>query len=99
MANSSSTTQRGPSITLLTLPGRGLVGAAITPNGHPLSRRVWKGVGRDLSTPEGQEPGFPLPLGLLQSLGGQVSRVPTEEDAAADALGAAGIASPSCLKV
>ena len=24
----------------------------------------------------GSEPGFPLPLGLLQSLGGQVSRVP-----------------------
>mmetsp|Transcript_18745 Transcript_18745/g.42205 ORF Transcript_18745/g.42205 Transcript_18745/m.42205 type:complete len:407 (+) Transcript_18745:75-1295(+) len=58
----------GGSITLLTLPGRGLVGAAITPTG--------------------QEPGFPLPLGLLQSLGGQVSRVPVaEEDAAADALG------------
>lgn len=74
MANANSANGGGPAreggtITLLTLPGRGLVGAAITPNGS--------------------EPGFPLPLGLLQSLGGQVSRVPVavpEEDAA-DALG------------
>lgn len=53
------------SIAILTVPGRGIVGTAITPNG--------------------QDGAFPLPIGLLQNLGGQVSRLPLsrEEDAAA----------------
>ncbi|CAK9019918.1 E3 ubiquitin-protein ligase RING1 (RING finger protein 1) (RING-type E3 ubiquitin transferase RING1), partial [Durusdinium trenchii] len=57
------------SIAILTVPGRGIVGTAITPNG---ARR-------------GQDGAFPLPMGLLQNLGGQVSRVPlgSQEEAAA----------------
>lgn len=53
------------SIAILTVPGRGIVGTAITPNG--------------------QDGAFPLPIGLLQNLGGEVSRLPLsrEEDAAA----------------
>ncbi|CAK9005204.1 unnamed protein product [Durusdinium trenchii] len=53
------------SIAILTVPGRGIVGTAITPNG--------------------QDGAFPLPMGLLQNLGGQVSRVPlgSQEEAAA----------------
>ena len=55
----------GASIAILTVPGRGIVGTAITPNG--------------------QDGAFPLPMGFLQNLGGQVSRVPLpqEQDAAA----------------